>query len=64
MGEVVEIIHKEERVVNGADWGREQGRRECNGMYCDKARDAEGQMVDFTAIIEMDMLIEHVIQEE
>ena len=31
MGEVVEIIHKEERVVNGADWGREQGRRECNG---------------------------------
>ena len=34
------------------------------GMYCDKARNVEGQMVDFTAIMEMDMLIEHVIQEE
>ena len=62
LDEVVESIPKEERVVIGADFNGhvEEGYRgdeNVMGMYGDKARNAEGQMVvDFATRMEMAVL--------
>ena len=59
LDEVVESIHKEERVVIGADFNGHvgdgnRGDENVMGRYGDKARNAEGQMVvDFATRMEM-----------
>ena len=62
LDEVVESIHKEERVVIGADFNGHvgegnRGNENIMGRYGDKARNAEGHMVvDFATKMEMAVL--------